>query len=349
MEKSYGMKKKLVILPLCILFISGCSSNTQKHVSLVQINSRDYGDNKHVMKIVEIERNPKTSKLKLTYEKMGSSVESSMFIMRGFYEVAKARGAEYFINLKEWNDPNEGRIFIAGFTNTKNTNIHDEFGKQFSLKNDYGQARGYMSVSQCNLLWGQSPTSTTNKFSSTAMQVKQGNFFLVKKGNDYAAVKLTRKISKGDGGYKYVWYWQNDGSGSFTNKNAIKGEGEVFEKYLRTRKSATSCTVKDNGGILYIKCKNIKIQWSLNRWIYLSSRESLEIALINKKKIEDIDYLDKNIKWKTNKKISKTTEPRSRRRSHAKFVSICSRRRGLSATGLSRRRFSATVLGDGVC
>lgn len=290
------MKSTILILFIALLIV-GCSKD-----SLVQIDSRDYGDSKHVMKIAELERNSKTSKLKLTYKKMGSSVGSSMFIMRGFYEVAKARGAEYFINLKEWDDPSGGRIFIGGFTSTKNANIHNEFGKEFSLTNDHGQTRGYMSVSQCNFLWGRSSMKTTDKLqkktsrrSNNAIQVQRGDFFLIKKGNDYAAVKLTQKISKGDGGYKYVWYWQNDGSGSFVNKNATKGKGEIFEKYLRTQKSSA---VKDNGGILYIKCKNIKVQWSLSRWIYFHSRNgNVEIALVNEKKIEDIDYLDKNIKW----------------------------------------------------
>ena len=149
------MRATIAFLAVALL-TSGCANEAAKPTSmLVQVSSADYGDTKCMMKIVELERNAKTSRLRLTYKKMGSSVGSSMFIMRGFYEVAKARGAEYFTNLKEWDDPDGGRIFIAGFTDTKNANIHDEFGKEFSLTNDYGQARGYMSVSQCNLLWGR--------------------------------------------------------------------------------------------------------------------------------------------------------------------------------------------------
>lgn len=132
----------------------GCSSATTNSPALVVVNSADYGDTNCLMKVVELERHAKTSKLKLTYKKMGSSVGSSMFIMRGFYEVAKARGTEYFINLKEWDDRDGGRLYIGGFTNRKNPDIQDEFGEDFSSTNKYGQARMPMSVSQCNMLWG---------------------------------------------------------------------------------------------------------------------------------------------------------------------------------------------------
>lgn len=84
---------------------------------------------------------------------MGGSVGSSMFIMSAFYEVAKSRGMEYFINLKEWEDSEGGRLYIGGFTNTKDADIHKEFGTQYAITNEYGQARGYMSVSQCRMLF----------------------------------------------------------------------------------------------------------------------------------------------------------------------------------------------------
>jgi hypothetical protein len=123
-------------------------------MSLVMINSTDYGDTNCMMRIVELERGANTSKLKLTYKKMGSSVGSSMFIMRAFYEVSKARGTEYFINLKEWKDENGDRIYIGGFTNTKDADLKKEFGKEFNYENEYGQKRDFMSVSQLNMLFG---------------------------------------------------------------------------------------------------------------------------------------------------------------------------------------------------
>ena len=138
---------------IAALLIASSARAATNATVLVQVSSADFGDTNCLMKIEELERNANTSKLRLTYKKMGSSVGSSMFIMQGFYKVAKARGTEYFINLKEWDDPEGGRLYIGGFTNTKDADIHKEFGSQYALTNDYGQARGYMSVSQCSMLF----------------------------------------------------------------------------------------------------------------------------------------------------------------------------------------------------
>lgn len=121
--------------------------------SLVVVDTADSGDTNFLMRIEEIERNANTSKLRLTYKKMGSSVGSSLFITRGFYEVAKSRGTEYFINLKEWDAPDGGRLYIGGFTHTKNADIRKEFGNEYALTNDYSQSRGYMSVSEMSRLF----------------------------------------------------------------------------------------------------------------------------------------------------------------------------------------------------
>jgi hypothetical protein len=105
------------------------------------------------MKIEEVERKEKTSLLKLTYKKMGSSVGSSIFIMKAFYDIAKVRGREYFINLKEWDGKDGAHYYIAGFSNNKKLGIK-QFGKDFTEKNKYNQKRRFMSVSECEIFFG---------------------------------------------------------------------------------------------------------------------------------------------------------------------------------------------------
>jgi hypothetical protein len=155
-ERIKRMKMKSAFLPVVVaMLVACCVQAATNSASLVEIKAADFGNTNSTVKIVELERNAKTSKLKLTYGPMGSSVVgSSMFIMRGFYEVAKARGTEYFTNLKEWDDPDGGRLYIGGFTNKKDADILTEFGEEFSLTNEYGQTRMFMSVSQCKMLWG---------------------------------------------------------------------------------------------------------------------------------------------------------------------------------------------------
>ena len=44
------------------------------------------------------------------------------------YDIAKARNAKYFVNLKEWNAPEGGRMYLVGFSNDKDVSIRDYFG-----------------------------------------------------------------------------------------------------------------------------------------------------------------------------------------------------------------------------
>lgn len=151
------MKNHIRILLAVIIVgfgvVSSHAGTDTNAVTLVQIDSKDFGDTNSLIKIVEFERNANTSKLRMTHQKMGSSVGSSMFIMRGFYEVAKARGEEYFINLKEWDDKDGSRIYIAGFTNTKDADLKKEFGAEYDYNNESGQKRGFMSVSQLKMFF----------------------------------------------------------------------------------------------------------------------------------------------------------------------------------------------------
>jgi hypothetical protein len=121
--------------------------NETDNQPLVSVDLKDYGYTDRMAQAVELERNGNTSKIKVIQER-SSSVGDSMFIMMAVCEVAKARNYEYFINLKEWNDQDGGRIYIVGFTNRKDADIKKEFGEQYNYENDFGQKRNYMSVSQ---------------------------------------------------------------------------------------------------------------------------------------------------------------------------------------------------------
>ena len=67
----------------------------------------------------EVRRDEKTSTA--TVKSVGGgSVGSAMFIVRGAYEIAKARGAAHFIKLKEWNAEDGKRMYLIGFASDKN-------------------------------------------------------------------------------------------------------------------------------------------------------------------------------------------------------------------------------------
>jgi hypothetical protein len=143
------MKYHALIILISLSIIS-CQSKLHNQDKLLVLDS---GNSKTKMKIEEVERKEKTSLLKLTYKKMGSSVGSSIFIMKAFYDIAKVRGREYFINLKEWDGKDGAHYYIAGFSNNKKLGIK-QFGKDFTEKNKYNQKRRFMSVSECEILFG---------------------------------------------------------------------------------------------------------------------------------------------------------------------------------------------------
>ncbi len=143
--------KQIIVTVACAtaLLVSITFAGTNE-VALIHLDSRDYnGSSNLVMKAMELERNAKTSKIKVVYEK-GGSVGSSMFVAMAFYEIAKARGFRYFINLKEWEDQDGSWTYICGFTNKKRTDIKKEFGPEFSDLDDAGEKKHVMSVSVCD-------------------------------------------------------------------------------------------------------------------------------------------------------------------------------------------------------
>jgi hypothetical protein len=68
--------------------------------------------------------------------------------MQAFYEIAKARKCEYFVDLKGWEGEDGSLTLIAGFTDKKDADIKQEFGDQFESKDEKGRKRKLFSVSQ---------------------------------------------------------------------------------------------------------------------------------------------------------------------------------------------------------
>jgi hypothetical protein len=142
------------------------------------------------------------------------------------------------------------------------------------------------------------PSSGAGKVACNAVQVPAGKFFLIRIRGQHAAVKLTNATNKGDGGYEYVWYWQMDGSGVFTNDNAKGGKGEVFENYRHVKNQDGVGSLVNDGGVLYMECNGVRVEWSKSNWIYFDSPNGkVEIALTDESRIENINFLGKKLVW----------------------------------------------------
>lgn len=87
-----------------------------------EVNEKNPGGIDLKMNVQELSRDEKTSTVKVTTVS-GSPMPTIMVISRAFYDIARARGAKYFCNLKEWDDKKGARMYLVGFSNDKNVNL----------------------------------------------------------------------------------------------------------------------------------------------------------------------------------------------------------------------------------
>jgi hypothetical protein len=101
----------------------GEAADTLHRRDVKQVNP---GGKDLIMSFEEVRRDEKISLAKVTFVS-GASVPGSMFIVRGFYDIAKARGATHFIKLREWKAEDDSWMYLVGFSNSKDVVPKDYF------------------------------------------------------------------------------------------------------------------------------------------------------------------------------------------------------------------------------
>jgi len=110
-----------------------------------EVSQKNPGGKDLEMVFREVQRDDRPSLAKVTY-RSGASVPSSVFIMCGFLDTAKARRAQYFINLKEWDGPDGDRMYLIGFSNDRTISIQQYF--QFDERPSAPDRHELLSVDQ---------------------------------------------------------------------------------------------------------------------------------------------------------------------------------------------------------
>ena len=87
------------------------------------------------MTFEELQRDEKTSTVRVKTVN-GGSVGSAMFEVRGNWDIAKARGAAYFINLKSWQGENGQWMSLTGFAQDKDVDPKTYFDLKEPLPAD---------------------------------------------------------------------------------------------------------------------------------------------------------------------------------------------------------------------
>ena len=102
-----------------------------------------------VMTIDEVARHDRYSVVKAK-RTAGASVPSMMYVARGVYEIAKTRKAQYFINLKEWQDIKGNWFYKIGFSSDNTVDPKTYFGDDI----DPNKELKFMTVKDYDGLWG---------------------------------------------------------------------------------------------------------------------------------------------------------------------------------------------------
>lgn len=106
------------------------------------------------MTFEELQRDEKTSTV-MVKTVNGGSVGSAMFEVRGNWDIAKARGAAYFINLKSWQGENGEQMSLIGFAPDKNVDLKTYFDLKEPLPPD--KRLLFLSVSAYERLFAGQP------------------------------------------------------------------------------------------------------------------------------------------------------------------------------------------------
>jgi hypothetical protein len=126
------MRTLLISVGVLLVTANGLRSADALYRREVNEKSADPTGKNLVITFQETRRDEKTSTAKVTFV-TGASVPGSMFIMRCWYDVATARGAKYFIKLKEWKAEGGSRMYLMGFAQDKSVDPKEYFGLKESL------------------------------------------------------------------------------------------------------------------------------------------------------------------------------------------------------------------------
>ena len=114
-----------------------------------EVNIRAKEGKDLIMTLDEVERREKFSIIKVKYIS-GASVPSSMFVVKGCYEIARIRGMKYFINLREWTDEEGYWVYKIGFSETNRVDPKVFFGDDIDDAKDLE----FLSVEDYDVIWG---------------------------------------------------------------------------------------------------------------------------------------------------------------------------------------------------
>ena len=144
--KNYLIRNSLCSIIIILLF-PDMSVGADLYHEEVNIKAKEGKD--LIMALDEVDRQEKFSIIRVKFTS-GASVPSSMFVIKGCYEIAKIRGMKYFINLKEWADERGDWFYKIGFSEDNHIDPKVFFEDDIDETKDLE----FLSVENYDVFWG---------------------------------------------------------------------------------------------------------------------------------------------------------------------------------------------------
>jgi len=140
-----------------VVILGGGLGASEADDDLVSLNSTDYGIQRNMIAL-ELERMQAVSKVKI----IGGAAGDTLFDVRTFCQIAKARGCRYYVVLSAEECGDFSWTYYIGFTNTQTPDIIKEFGAAYSELDESGKKRTVVKVADYDVKlgvksWGAMP------------------------------------------------------------------------------------------------------------------------------------------------------------------------------------------------
>ncbi|MBN1103927.1 MAG: hypothetical protein JXL84_10985 [Deltaproteobacteria bacterium] len=145
------------------------------------------------------------------------------------------------------------------------------------------------------------PSSTDVYIAPNAVMVPMGHFLLIKKNNEYCALKFLSYWNENHGQDRYatyISYYQGDGTGNFTKDTVQLHKGELsFPKPRGVGRLSFSFGKKE------VICGPIRLFWAGNGYIYFHREgqeqgdHGIELAPTKWTDISQVNVADHRLKW----------------------------------------------------
>ena len=147
LTQTLGAMRRVALAAGLICCSSGSAADDAKPPEPAPLVKVEVGEGVKIQ-IQETERSTRTSTFRVTQNRRGTPTADTLLLVYGFAKVAKARKAPYFTNLKEWSEKDGSRMYVLGFADSKEVDLREYFGDQYTRTNDAGQPRVLLSTTE---------------------------------------------------------------------------------------------------------------------------------------------------------------------------------------------------------